>query len=923
MDAKKQGGSALRAGLCALVMLLCACDPGSGSGSVSSASPEQAADPGDGAKDAPITQNPETEGESLFLRSANPSQNVAGFEFCCGQYDTYQEHEFVNATGAFLKLDGGFWASGIAGALGERVFSSAGTGYDDESDPSGEPIGAPATGTVTSPSFVIDANYINFLIGGGANRFDAANATAVVLVVNGEIVRQAHGQNQASALAWESWDVSDLLGQTAEVRFIDFHPGDRSDAAVPYLLADEFRAADLAAVEPAADSVVPSVALALTGSPASEGVAAYVDPLNPQEDIAGFEICCGGFDFYQQRGFLASGDFIRFGNGQWASGLSNAIGERVFSSYGQGYADPEDATGSWYGWEATGTLTTPSFVIGERYINFLIGGGTNAYDGERATAMVLRVNGKVVRQVVGNGQELALSWASWEVSGLIGQTALIEIIDRHDDSVSDGSYPFILVDQIRQAGEAAAAPTTDSIISQASGHDRPLLLDMGDPNPFYDDGVYHVFYLQNRGYHDWALSRTDDLLRGSFPEVVLEASADPTQQDEWVGSGSVMRDQQGGYHLFYSGHNAAHTPVEAVMHAVATDDTLKHWQPIGADTFSGGNGYSDFDFRDPQVFWNAAESRYWMLLTSRYLSEAAIALYTSDDLSQWTAQQPLYTESSPLNHEVPDYFTLGGSSFIVYSDQRDSSHQVKYLLPYSLACWHQPDEYQALDGRAFYAARSAGDASERLLFGWVEHQHGRQDDEAAEWAGNLMVHELGVSNGELAVSLPQRLRDALSASLGTGIVWSQGSVTTNGGGVDLGSASAFTLAASATRNRLSFGVNSAVSDSVWGIRFRQVAGGAGVADAYLEIDAANDTAEFYFDGEAGQSTNPLVSVPLDTAAGIDIEISLDPEAGVGAVYMNRFRALSFRLYALSDYEIGLYTTSDAMSVTDLERYGAP
>lgn len=871
----------------------------------------------DAGEDVPISTSPESEGEPLFVRNADPGQNIAGFEFCCGQYDTYQEHEFANATGDFIKLDGGFWGAEIDGTLGERVFSSYGDGYDDESDSSAAQLGPKATGMIDSPSFVISGDYINFLIGGGANRFDAANATAVVLLIDGVVVRQAHGLNQDRLIAWTSWDVKDLAGQTAVIRFIDFHPGDGSDAAVPYILADQFRAADKAAVVPPADSRVPAEALELSGTPEFEGEPAFVRQADPAQDIAAFEFCCGGFNTYQEHEFLASGDFIRFDGGQWAADIGNKLGDRVFASYGQGFAGDADNSGRWYGWEATGTLTTPEFVIDAPYLNFLIGGGTNAYDSERATAIVLRVNGKIVRQAVGNGQEAALSWASWDLSGLEDQTAVIEIIDRHDNAEEDGSYPFILVDHIRQAQRAAAAPAADSVVSMAFGHDQSLLLDLGDPNPYYEDGEFYVYYLQNRGYHSWSLARTSDLLHCSFPQEVLPASGDPARQDRWVGSGSVLKDQEGQYHLFYTGHNSSISPVEAVMHATAADGTLVNWEADPGDTFTGSGGYSDFDFRDPLVFWNEAAGTYWMLLTSRYASQAAIGLYTSDDLSEWTPQAPLYTENSPLNLEVPDYFSLDGMPFIVYSDQREESRQVKYLMPGG-ASWTRPD-YEALDGRAYYAARSAGPAGERLLFGWVAHNDGRTDEGSPEWGGNLVVHQLGQVDGQLAVSLPQRLRDGLAAAQSTEPAWTEGGVGGGGGGsLTLDAGAAFTLDAFGNRNRLSFGASSGNAESVFGIRLRPVVEGG--VDAYVEIDAANDRAEFYFDGEKGRASNPVVNVPLDLVQGVDIEVMLDPTAGVGTVYMNGFRALSFRLYALADYQVGVYAASGGLSLEGLSRY---
>jgi sucrose-6-phosphate hydrolase SacC (GH32 family) len=862
-----------------------------------------------------ITDEPATEGKRLFVRSTDEAQNISGFEFCCGQYDTYQEHEFTLATGDFAQLDGGFWAGDIIGAVGERVFSSFGDGYDDDADTTAAQIGPGATGSIMSPSFVIDTSYINFLVGGGANRFDAANATAVVLVIDGVVVRQSHGKNLDMAVAWDTWDVTDLAGQTAAIQFIDFHPDDNSDTAVPYILADEFRAADKAAVVPAVDSRVPTSALVIAPAPETAGTALFHRLNNAEQHIAGFEFCCGGYDTYQNHSFLASGDFLRFDGGQWAGDIINKLGDRVFASYGQGFADAQDTTGTYYGWEATGKLHTPTFTITSPYINFLAGGGTNRFDGENATAVVLRVNGKIVRHATGNGLEAELSWVTWDVSGLMGQVAAIEIIDAHDNSNDDGSFPFILLDEFRQATSAAANPAEDSVISAATGHEQPLVLDLGDPNPFYKEGVYYIYYLQNSGFHPWYLVKTDDLLSSTYPQEVIRASGDAAARDRWVGSGSVLQDQNGEHHLFYTGHNTSISPVEAVMHATATDKTLANWTLQTANTFSGSSGYSDYDFRDPLVFWNETAQKYWMLITSRYMSQAAIGLYTSDDLNSWAAAAPLYTEVSPLNLEVPDYFSLQGTPFIVYSDQRDSARQVKYLQQ-SGAIWTKP-AYDALDGKAFYAARTAGSAEERLLFGWVAHKNGRNNSGGSVWGGDLMVHQVHkLDNGELVVALPEKMRTGLATPAELTRAIAEG-VTDNLSAIDLTPNGRFTLTELAEKNRLSLRVTSANANASFGIQLRHADSGE---LAMINIDAANNQASFYLDGDASNPDNPVVSVPLDTLDGVEIEILLDPAVGVGAVYMNNYRALSFRLYGLSDYQVGVYSTADAISVADLARF---
>ncbi|WP_016957558.1 hypothetical protein [Catenovulum agarivorans] len=861
--------------------------------------------------------NPAYSGVALFS-----PDHLADFEFCCAGAGTYTAHGFTNATGDFNKLDGGFWAAEINGAIGQRVFSSYGDGAIDELGNIAQ-LGGEATGTIDSPTFTIKHNFINFLVGGGSNRFDSANATSVVLMVDGQIVRHASGNNQTNKLNWASWNVSELLGKTAQLRFIDFHPDDKSDSSLPFLLADHFRAADSPVVTPIADSVVNLAAAQIIESPELAGEAAFSRLNYPQQHIAGFEFCCGGYDAYHQHNFRATGDFIRFDGGLWAADITNHVGDRIFASYGQGYANSTDATGRWYGGEATGQLISPEFTITQAYINLLTGGGTNQFDTANPTAIVLRVNGKIVRHATGNGLATELAWTSWDTSGLVGQQAVIEIIDQHDNTVNDGSLPFILVDEIRQADKAAATPLTSSIVSQVEGHKVPLQLNMGDANPYYENGEFYIYYLQNSGYHSWYLSKTDDLLAGTFTEEVLAASGDHTAQDQWTGSGSVMKDQNGQYHLFYTGHNKNHFPVEAVMHAVATDNTLKNWQTIGQHTFSGNNGYSDYDFRDPFVFWNEDEQRYWMLITTRYNNQAAIGLYTSTDLADWTAQAPLYSESSPLNLEVPEYFKLTETPFIVYSDQRSESPVVKYLINQDNQ-WIKPS-FDALDGRYFYAARSAGPENERLLFGWVPHTDGRNDGAAPNWGGDLLMHQLHKKpTGELAVKFPEKLKQQMSQQMPVDNLQANKGVRSFNKGRFANSAllvlpkGQFLLPAASNKNLIELSVVSKNTNAKLAVL---LSSDKHSVQYKILLNSAQNKAMLLQEINGQQNMIAEVAVQLDPKKDIQLQLYSDPQSGVGSLYINQDKALSFRLYQLKDYQVGLEAIKGMFEVKEMVRIG--
>jgi levanase len=83
------------------------------------------------------------------------------------------------------------------------------------------------TGHITSPPFTVTTDYINFLVGGGHHPYPGSASsppTAVNLIVDGEVVRTATGQDN-EALNWTSWNVSEFRGRPARIDIVDENTG--------------------------------------------------------------------------------------------------------------------------------------------------------------------------------------------------------------------------------------------------------------------------------------------------------------------------------------------------------------------------------------------------------------------------------------------------------------------------------------------------------------------------------------------------------------------------------------------------------------------------------------------------------------------------------------------------------------------------
>jgi len=79
--------------------------------------------------------------------------------------------------------------------------------------------GDDATGKLTSKSFLIERRFIRFLVGGGHYR-----NTQIRLIISDNICRATSGKDN-ERLEPASWDVRDLLGQTAHIEIVDQQKG--------------------------------------------------------------------------------------------------------------------------------------------------------------------------------------------------------------------------------------------------------------------------------------------------------------------------------------------------------------------------------------------------------------------------------------------------------------------------------------------------------------------------------------------------------------------------------------------------------------------------------------------------------------------------------------------------------------------------
>lgn len=298
---------------------------------------------------------------------------------------------------------------------------------------------------------------------------------------------------------------------------------------------------------------------------------------------------------------------------------------------------------------------------------------------------------------------------------------------------------------------------------------------VGDVIPWQEGGVFHLFYLyeSRRTPKDgmpWHRVITDNLVDFHETGSAL-ASGGPAAADFNVYTGSIVLDDEGTHHAFYTGQNPDicgqdERPLQVVMHASSLDG-MQSWQRHPDDTFGATPGYETGDWRDPFVFWDEDAQVWRMLITARHASGPArrrgvIAQCTSRDLTSWEPALPFWDPRRYIAHECPEVFQWGEWWYLVYSEFSDA-FTTRYRMARDLeGPWIVP-EHDTLDGRAYYAAKSAAHDGRRFFFGWIASREGARDDGAWQWAGTMSVLEAEQRHdGTLAFHPVEELRQTFT-----------------------------------------------------------------------------------------------------------------------------------------------------------------
>lgn len=445
---------------------------------------------------------------------------------------------------------------------------------------------------------------------------------------------------------------------------------------------------------------------------------------------------------------------------------------------------------------------------------------------------------------------------------------------------------------------------------------------VGDAMPFYENGKYHVMYLHDARdgastYHPFAMATTTDFTTYEDNGIIIPCGADNSQEDA-LGTGSTIKAGD-TYYTYYTGHNGNLSPAEKIY--LATSKDLKTWTKQKDFVLEApGQDVDRNEFRDPFVMKEG--NVYKMLVTGRgYVAavndwQAVILQYSSTDMLNWTLEDPFYFNGERIL-ECPDVFTMGNYQYLIYSnwDWAGTDRRTRYVYrTIGSSNWTTPAQ-PALDDDFFYAGKTAGDGTNRYLFGWCYTRYDHKETSDKQWAGSLIVHQLTQnSDGTLNVVVPAPIAAKLNnpielkalvnhqATIQGNTYTMKGSKEEKALAIFDGQQGAFKITAkvkagSARRLGFEFGASGARSE---------------VHDLVFDMDSRQLKLDRIVKG-ASPETRTAITLPQ----GTEFDVTLIVENSVCTLYLNGQKALTNRIYQMNRNGWGVFAEGGEATFTEL------
>ncbi len=433
---------------------------------------------------------------------------------------------------------------------------------------------------------------------------------------------------------------------------------------------------------------------------------------------------------------------------------------------------------------------------------------------------------------------------------------------------------------------------------------------VGDTMPYYENGVYYIYYLKEGGdsyNHSIYLTTTRDFLHYDEVDAPILESSRSGGQDGWVGTGSVVKVED-TYYFFYTGHagSDSYEYKEKIMVAKGSSPTaftkVEGWELTPPSELGQKN-----DFRDPQAYYNAEKGVIEMTVTAAQSGRARILKYTlAKDLSGFEYQGVILTDptGSFWNLECSDTFRLGDKYYITYSGQDDTLWYAFSDTPYG-----PYNEPRRIDDKLFYAAKHVEDGTNAYMVGWARRSESfSSTQEVSAWAGNLIVQQLAQGeDGSLILKPVDAYRAAFTDR--RELKFDDTAIQ-----VAAGARYSYAEAFTAYERFLLTGEFKYTGSGSFGLAFDF----SNREDKYklISICPAQNVLRLSFN----EGETPITEAAVQLEAGKTYSFTYLQEGSVGTFYIDGKAALTVRLYGVSGKSIRLFAENNTVDWTNLCEY---
>ena len=473
---------------------------------------------------------------------------------------------------------------------------------------------------------------------------------------------------------------------------------------------------------------------------------------------------------------------------------------------------------------------------------------------------------------------------------------------------------------------------------------KPTTGYVGDPMPYYneDDDKFYLFYLQdwrNGAPTDHPIYNTTTEDYGSFTGFMQAIPCgESTSQEQFLGTGSFIKNSAGKLYGFYTGHNGSLYPAEKIMLATSTD--MKTFTKIPSFTFEAPDGYDKNNFRDPCVYYDTTRSAYVMLVTTIKNGKGAFARYTSTDLENWNLITPLVagtdidTDSEIM--ECPDIFKMGSKWYLVFSRiNRDVHRKTFYRVSDSpdgpwVRCEDENGHHETFDGLYLYAGKTASNGTDRYISGWCSTGQEVNSHNELDWAGSLITHKLVQQpSGKLYPVIPDAVDNKFNAPIEFKMIKSQGSVAGEAGNYVMnieGKRSYALFNRNTAPVKIEMSIDASQSDR-FGFSFGACDDLSQVYSVVFDLTSSNNYSmpALFLNRESnyttGSYTDELNFTPLIVPEDHVFDIKIVIEKSICVVYVDNNVAFTNRIYKMDRNPWTIFVDDGTIDVSDLSIYG--